>query len=72
MRMLYPQHFQQIINGILLLIVINYQKNNFNNGFKLEPVITYHLKFVVKNVVDVVFLIFYSFASTYYGQICNK
>ena len=34
----------------LLLI---WKKSNFNDGFKLELVITYHLEFVMKFVSDV-------------------
>jgi len=32
----------------LLLAIISKQKNNFNGEFKLEPVITYHIGFIVK------------------------
>ena len=32
----------------LLLIITDGQKNNFSRGFKLELIITYHLRFVEK------------------------
>ena len=38
---------QQIINNKLLQIVIGRQKSNFNDRFKLEPITTYYLWFVV-------------------------
>ena len=41
---------QQNIHGRLLWVVIGEQKNNFNDRFKLEPIKTYHLKFVVKTL----------------------
>ena len=41
---------QQNIRGRLLWVVIGGQKNNFNDRFKLEPITTYHLKFVVKTL----------------------
>ena len=41
---------QQKIHGRLLWVVIRGQKNNFNDRFKLEPITTYHLKFVVKTL----------------------
>ena len=39
---------QQIISSRLLRDVIGGQKNNFNSGFKLEHVTTYHVRFVMK------------------------
>ena len=33
---------------MLLLVVIDGQKRNLSNKFKLKPVTTYHLEFVVK------------------------
>ena len=38
---------QKIINGRLLLVVTS-GKKKLSDGFKLKPVTTYHLKFVVK------------------------
>lgn len=51
----------------MLLTNIDWQKNNFNDEFKLEVVITYHIKFVVKysermtsqNIKIVLIVIFY-------------
>ena len=34
---------QQIIHNRLLLIVISWQKSNFSDRFKLEPITTYQL-----------------------------
>ena len=39
---------QQILNNKLLLTIIVGQKNNFNDGFKLESMTTLHLRFIVK------------------------
>ena len=39
---------QQMLSGTLLLVVIDRQKSNFGNKFKLKLIITYHLRFVVK------------------------
>ena len=39
---------QQILNSKLLLTIIVGQKNNLNDGFRLEPMTTLHLRFVVK------------------------
>ena len=39
---------QQFQRGKLLLSIISGPKNNFNDGFKLESVTTYHLGFVIK------------------------
>ena len=30
------------------MTIIDEQKSNFNGKFKLEPIITYHLRFIVK------------------------
>ena len=38
---------QQIIDDKLLHIIIGRQKSNFNDRFKLEPITTYYLWFVV-------------------------
>ena len=38
------------------MTVIDGQKNNFNGKFKLEPTITYHLKFIVKMLLILHFL----------------
>ena len=39
---------QQIISSELLLVVIGGQKSNLSYKFKLEPIITYYLWFVMK------------------------
>ena len=44
---------QQILCGRLLLTVMGEQKSNLICEFKLELIITFHLWFVVKNIVDV-------------------
>ena len=36
-----------MVDSKLLLTVISEQKSNLSNGFKLEPIMTYHLGFVV-------------------------
>ena len=46
--MLFHNIIQQILNGKLLLTVIDGQKSNFNGEFKLKLVTNLHLKFVVK------------------------
>ena len=40
---------QQILNGRLLLVVKDRQKSNLSFGFKLQPIKTNQLWFVVKN-----------------------
>ena len=44
---------QQILDGRLLLTVMSGQKSNLICEFKLELIITFHLWFVVKNIVNV-------------------
>jgi len=44
--------FITIQSGTLLLDVNNEQKNNFSDGFKLKPVTTYQLRFVVKILME--------------------
>ena len=39
---------QQMLSDRLLLAVTGKQSNNFSSEFKLEPITTYHLKFVIK------------------------
>ena len=39
---------QQIVSDRLLLVVINEQKSNLSCGFKLKPITTYRMRFVVK------------------------
>ena len=39
---------QQILSSKLLLAVISKQKSNFNDKFKIEPIIASHLGFDVK------------------------
>ena len=64
---------QQILNGKLLLVVIDGQKVNFSNKFIVKLITIDLLGKCCEYVVDIVaLLIIYSFASTYYGQICNK
>ena len=49
-RNIMSQYFYNISQKILndrLLLAITSKKNNLSNGFKLKPVITYNLKFVV-------------------------
>ena len=51
---------QRILNDRLLLLVIDRQNSNFSSKFKLEPIIIYHLGFVVKmfeNIMDVALLL---------------
>ena len=38
---------QQILSGRLLLAITSGQKSNVSGRFKLEPVTTYHLGFIV-------------------------
>ena len=53
-KMLWIWHFfstifsQQMLSDRLLLVIIDRQKSNFSNKFKLKLIITYHLRFVVK------------------------
>ena len=47
-EMLFHNIIQQILNGKLLLTVIDGQKSNFNGEFKLKLVTILHLGFVVK------------------------
>ena len=37
-----------MLNDRLLLAITGKQSNNFSSKFKLEPITTYHLKFVIK------------------------
>ena len=50
--MLFPQYFHNtfttILSDKLLLVVIDEQKNNLSNKFKLKPITDYHIGFVVK------------------------
>ena len=39
---------QLILSSRLLLVVMNRQKSNLNCKFKFEPIITYHMWFVMK------------------------
>ena len=39
---------QQILSGMLLLVIINEQKSTLNDRFKLELITTYHIRFIVK------------------------
>ena len=39
---------QQIIGGRLLVVVTGGPKSNLNCEFKLKPIITYYLKFIMK------------------------
>ena len=39
---------QQILYGRLLLVVTSGKKSNLSCKFKLEPITTYYLEFVVK------------------------
>ena len=50
---------QQILSGRLLLVTMGGQKSNLNCELKFEPIITYHMWFIVKilwNIVDVALL----------------
>ena len=42
---------QQILSGKLLLVVTSEQISNLSGKFKLKPIITYHLLFVVKKLL---------------------
>ena len=39
---------QLILSSRLLLVVINWQKSNLSCKFKFEPIIIYHLWFIMK------------------------
>ena len=61
---------QQILRGKLLLTITSEWKNNFSGKFILKLVITYHLKFIVKvlkNIVIIaILLIFFFFTAFLY------
>ena len=40
--------YTTILSGRSLMTIIDGQKSNFNDKFKLEPIITYHLRFIMK------------------------
>ena len=47
---------QQILSGMLLLVTMDAQKSNLICELKFEPIITYHMWFIMKmlwNIVDV-------------------
>ena len=48
---------QQILCGWLLLVVIEWQKSNLSNKFKLKLITTFPPIICYKNVVDVVALL---------------
>ena len=45
---MYTIFSQQILSDRLLLVVIGGQKSNLSYRFKLEPITTYHLRFILK------------------------
>ena len=47
-KKLYSQYLQKILSGKLLLVVTCAQKSYLSCGLKLELIITYHLRFIMK------------------------
>ena len=44
---------QQILSDRLLLTITERPKSYFSSGFKLKSIITYHIDFFCKNIVNV-------------------
>ena len=42
---------QQILNDMLLLTVTSRQKSNLSCGFKLQPITTYYLYFILLGIL---------------------